>query len=229
MKRAYINEVPDWAFPAEYESEHRFAIADYVKPDTRFGKFLRRNAILLIGLAALIIWTWAVHAISYHNAVVDTTKELTAQFEAEKEAAIQAVHDQYQAKTFVSGEASQKAAIAAEAKHLAKMAQAMLNSYKGADIEDAKKVMLCAVCRVLAGGEFSGIQSIEQACKAKDQWWGYADAYTKEVYNAAVEIATIYETGDAMPCPTDMVYASWNGTEIVLRNQWKADANARYW
>ena len=225
----YANEVPGWAFPAEYESEHRFSVSDYVKPNTRIGKFIRRNGVLLTVLAALVIWTWATTTIAAHNATVKTTEELTAQFEAEKAAAVQAVHEQYQAKTFVTGEASQKAAIAAEAKHLAKMAQAMMNSYKGADIEDAKKVMLCAVCRVLAGGEFSGIQSIEQACKAKDQWWGYADAYTKEVYNAAVEIATIYETGDAMPCPTDMVYASWNGTEIVLRNQWKADANARYW
>ena len=225
----FIEEVPSWAFPAEYESEHRFSVNDYVTPHTRFGKFLRKNGILLAVLAGLLLWTWVVATIAHHNAVVDTTEKLTAEFEAEKAAAVQAVHEQYQAKTFVTGEASQKAAIAAEAKHLAKMAQAMLNSYKGADIEDAKKVMLCAVCRVLAGGEFSGIQSIEQACKAEGQWWGYADAYTKEVYNAAVEIATIYETGDAMPCPTDMVYASWNGTEIVLRNQWKADANARYW
>lgn len=227
--KAFVNECPSWAFPAEYEAEHRFSVSDYVRPDTRTGKFLRKNGVLLAGLLVLIIWTWAVHAISYHNGVVDATEQLTAQFEQEKEAAIQSVHEQYQAKTFVTGEASRSAAIAAEAKHLAKIGQALLNSYKGADVEDAKKVMLCAVCRVLSGGEFAGTQSIEQACKAKDQWWGYADAYTKEVYNAAVEVATIYENGDAMPCSTDMVYASWNGTEIVLRNQWKADAQARYW
>ena len=220
---------PSWAFPTEVEVEHRPSINDYVKPDTRSGRFIRKNAILICSLTGLIAWTWITGAICYHNGVVDTTEKLNAQYEEQLSAEIQRVHDQYQAKTFMTGEASQKAAIAAEAKHLAKIGQAMMNSYKGADIEDAKKVMLCAVCRVLSGGEFASVQSIEQACKAKDQWWGYADAYTKEVYNAAVEIATIYETRDAMPCSTDMVYASWNGTEIVLRNQWKADANAKYW
>ncbi len=229
MKPSFVNECPSWSFPAEYESEHRFSVSDYVSPHTRFGRFLRRNAILLIGLAVLVIWTWATTAIAYHNGRVDAEEELNAQFEQEKAAAVQAVHDHYAAKSFTSGEASRNAAISAEAKHLARIGQALLNTYKGADIEDAKKVMLCAVCRAIAGGEFSGIQSIEQACTARDQWWGYADAYTKEVYNAAVEIATIYETGDALPCPVDMCFTSWNGSEIVLRNQWQANAQARYW
>ncbi len=227
--KAYVNEVPGWAFPAEYESEHKFSISDHVKPNTAFGRFLRRNAILLIGIALLVLWTWAVHTISYHNGKVDMREELAPVHEQEIAAAVQAVRDEYAAKTFVSGEASRNAAIAAEAKHLAKIGQGLLNTYKGADLEDAKKVMLCAVCRVLAGGEFAGIKSIEQACKAENQWWGYADAYTQEVYKAAQEIATIYETGEALPCPVDMVFAGWNGEEIMLRNQWEANAQARYW
>lgn len=225
----YAEEVPGWAFPAEYESEHRFSVNDYVKPNTRFGKFLRRNGVLLTVLAALVIWTWATTTIAAHNATVKTTEELTAQFEAEKAAAVQAVRDEYQAKTFVSGEASKQAAIATNASHLARVGQGVINSYKGADIEDAKKVMLCVVCRVLSGGEFAGVTNIADAAQAKDQWWGYADAYTKDIYEAAKEIATIYENGDAMPCPVDMVYASWNGHEIMLRDQWKADYSARYW
>lgn len=227
--KAYVNEVPSWAFPAEFESEHRFNISDYVAPNTRFGRFMRKNAILLVGLAILILWTWAIGTICYHNGKVDAREELTAEYEAKIELAVQSVHEEYQAKTFVSGDASRKAAISAEAKHLAKIGQALLNSYKGADVEDARKVMLCAVCRVLSDGEFSAIQSIEQACKAKDQWWGYADAYTKEVYEVAEEVATMYENNEPLPCDTHMVYASWNGTEIVLRNQWEANASARYW
>lgn len=225
----YTKEVPSWAFPAEYESEHRFSVSDYVKPNTRFGKFLRRNAILFVFLAGLILWTWVTTAIAHHNAVVETTEKLTAEFAIEKAAAVQSVRDEYQAKTFVSGEASKQAAIATNASHLARVGQGVINSYKGADIEDAKKVMLCVVCRVLSGGEFAGVTNIADAAQAEGQWWGYADAYTKDIYEAAKEIATIYENGDAMPCPVDMVYASWNGHEIMLRNQWKADYSARYW
>ena len=133
MKASFVNERPVWSFPEEYESEHRFSLSDHVKPDTRFGRFVRRNAILLVGLAALIIWTWATTAIAYHNGKADATEELTAQYEQEKSEAVQAVHDYYAAKSFTSGEASRNAAISAEAKHLARIGQALLNTYKSAD------------------------------------------------------------------------------------------------
>ena len=227
--KAYIDECPSWSFPAEFESEHKFSVNDWVNPATRFGRFLRRNAILFIGLAAIVIWTWATTAIAYHNGRTDATEELTAEYAVQIEAAKQSVRDEYAAKTFVSGEASKQAAIATEASHLARVGQGVLNTYKGADLEDARKVMLCVVCRVLSGGEFANVTNIADAATAKDQWWGYTDSYTKDVFEAAKEIAAIYENNEPMPCSTDMTYASWNGHEIVLRDRWKADYNARYW
>ncbi len=225
----YIDECPSWSFPSEFESEHRFDINDVVSPVTRTGRFFRRYGILLIILFSLILWTWVVGAIAHHNAVVETTEKLTAEFATEKAAAVQAVRDEYAAQKFISGEASRDAAIATNASHLARVGQGVINSYKGADIDDAKKVMLCVVCRVLSSGEFAGINNIADAAQAEGQWWGYTDSYSKDIYDAAKEIATIYEKGEALPCPVDMVYASWNGHEIVLRNQWKADYSAKYW
>ena len=227
--KTYVEECPSWSFPAEYEDEHRFVIGEFVKPDRKFGQFIRRNGILLIGLILLIVWTWAIATIAYHNGKVDATETLTAEYEREIELAKQSVREEYAAEKFTSGEASKQAAIAQEAKHLARVGQGVLNTYKAADIDDAEKAMLCVVCRVISGGEFAGVTNIEDAAKARDQWWGYTDAYTKEVYERAKEIATIYENGDALPCPVNMVYASWNGSEIVLRDQWQANANARYW
>lgn len=227
--REFVKECPSWSFPAEFESERKFQVSDFVSPVTRTGRFLRRHGILLLGLLLLTLWTWAIGTICYHNGKVDATEALTAEYEAKVASAVQSVRDEYDAQKFVSGEASRDAAIAQNAKHLAKVGQGVLNTYKAADLEDAKKVMLCVVCRVISGGEFAGVTSIEDAAKAKDQWWGYADAYTKQVYESAKEIATIYETNEAMPCSTDMTYASWNGSEIVLRNQWQANANAKYW
>ncbi len=193
------------------------------------NRLVKRWLPTLCAIFALIIWTTVTCSIAADNATVKAEGRLGAEYEQRLEQELQTRAEQQQAKEFLSGEASRKAAITAEAKHLAKIGQALLNSYKGADMEDAKKVMLCAVCRVLADGEFAGTQSIEQACKARDQWWGYADAYTKDVYAVAEEVASMYENNDPLPCPTDMVYASWNGTDIVLRNQWKADDHARYY
>ena len=107
-----------------------------------------------------------------------------------------------------------------------------MNTYKKADLDDARKLMLCVVCRVHSSGEsgeFIKIKSIEDAAKQPDQWFGFKEdlIYEKDVEKIALEISEIFHRKDAMPCPVDMCYAGWNGDEIVLRNHYIDNSSAK--
>ena len=194
------------------------------------NRILKKYGIFMIVMA---IWTISIicsSAIVKHNTEKAVRAEMAAeyavaleQYKAEQREAEQAAH-------WLSGDASREAAINQDAVRLAKIGQGVMNTYTGADLEDARKVMICALCRVYSGGEFAKIKSISDAVNQENQWWGY-DAgmtYTSDVYNVAVEVSGIFHNAEPMPCSSDMVYASWNGQEIVLRNQWEANASARY-
>ena len=184
--------------------------------------------------AAVTIYTVFVCCITgvivRNNTTLEVTERVTAEMRQNFSAYLADQEEAASRERFLSGEASLEAAITEDAKRLAGIGQGVLNTYTAADLEDAEKVMLCALCRVFSGGEFAGITSIADAVKQPGQWWGYSEGmrYTDEVYAAALKLSGIFHRGDPMPCSTDMVYAGWNGNDIVLRNQWEANANARY-
>ena len=200
-----------------------------------FENFLRDNGIKMVICMLLTAWTLLTCGITGAIVRRNTTIEVTARVQSEMRAGFQKYLDQQEedrrAAQFLSGEASKQAAIKEDAKYLACIGQGVLNTYQGADLEDARKVMICAVCRVLSGGEFAGITSIKAAVTAKDQWWGYKDgmSYTEDVYTVALDVASTFENGGPMPCSTDMVYAVWNGFEIVLRNRWEDNSSAKHY
>ena len=106
----------------------------------------------------------------------------------------------------------------------------MMNTYSGADLEDAKKVMICAICRVFTGGEFAQVKSISDSVNMPGQWWGYSGtgiSYTEDVYNTALEVSRIFHNSEPLPCASNMVYASWNGSDIVLRDKWQDNSSAK--
>lgn len=197
--------------------------------------FIRRYGVTLVAAVALTIWTVSACVITGVIVRNNTTLSVTERVTEELRAGFQKYLEEQEAEAgrarFLSGEASKQAAISADAVWLAKIGQGVLNTYPGADLADAKKVMLCAVCRAYSGGEFAKIKCIADAVNQPGQWWGFDESmsYTEELYNIGLEVSGIYHNGEPMPCASDMVYAGWNGTEIVLRNQWKADATARYY
>jgi hypothetical protein len=166
-----------------------------------------------------------------NNTTLEVTERVTAEMRQNFSAYLADQEEAASRERFLSGEASLEAAITEDAKKLAGIGQGVLNTYTAADLEDAEKVMLCALCRVFSGGEFAGITSIADAVKQPGQWWGYSEGmrYTDEVYDTALKLSAVFHKGEPMPCSTDMVYAGWNGNDIVLRNQWEANANARYY
>ena len=223
MKASFVNECPSWSFPAEYESEHRFSISDHVKPDTRFGRFLRRNAILLIGLAALIIWTWATTAIAAHNARQDTIEELTAIHEQEIEQAVQAVRDEYAAKRFVSGEASKQAAMAGEAGWVAKM----LYGIKDNSEADLRTAVWCVLNRV---DNPWYPNSVQEVVEQKEQWMGYSgdNPILTDLKDLALEEIEKWYDGER-PCGIEFVYLYWTPTKVTLRDSWQDGSTTNYW
>lgn len=197
--------------------------------------FLRRYGVAIVAAVTLVLYTVSVYlivsTIVRHNTTVIVTEQVTAELRASFQQYLDEQEAEANRARFLSGEASRQAAISTDAVLLAKLGQGVMNTYQGADLDDAKKVMLCAVCRAYSGGEFAKIKCIADAVNQPDQWWGYDESmsYTEDLYNVGLEVAGIYHNGSAMPCASDLVYAGWNGTEIVLRNQWEANASARYY
>lgn len=196
---------------------------------------LRRHGVTLIASAALMVWTVSTCMITgtivQHNTELEVTERVTAELRANFDQYLADQAEEAGRARFLSGEASKQTAINTDAIALAKIGQGVLNTYGGADLDDARKVMLCAVCRVYSGGEFAKIKSITEAVQQPDQWWGYADdlRYTEDVHKVAQEVSGIYHNAEPMPCSSDLVYAGWNGTKIVLRDKWEDNSLAEHY
>lgn len=223
MKAEFVNEVPSWAFPAEFESEHRFNISDYVAPNTRFGRFMRKNAILLVGLAILILWTWAIATISYHNGKVDAREELTAEYEAKMEAAVNAVHEEYAAKRFTADDASRQAAMNAEAGWIAKVLYGMKDNNE----KDLRTAVWCVLNRVDSKWYPN---SVEGVCMQSSQWMGFSadNPVLTDLKNLALEELEEWYEGER-PVGTEFVYLFWSPTKVTLRDNFQDGSNTNYW
>lgn len=203
--------------------------------DDKAHNIWKKHGITLMGSLALMIWTVLTCCITgvivRNNTTLEVTERVTAEMRQNFSAYLAEQEEAASRERFLTGEASREAAIKADAVLLARVGQGVINTYKGsADLEDARKVMLCAVCRVYSGGEFASVRSIEDAVKDPDKkWWGSPESYTQDVYAVALEVSALYHNDEPMPCQSDMVYAGWTGSEIVLRNQWTANASARYY
>ena len=220
--RSYIDECPSWSFPEVYEAEHKPCLRDYIK-DERAQNFIRKNGFLLIALLALVIWTWTTTTIAYHNGVVDTREELTAQYEAEKAAAVQAVHDEYAAKRFLTGEASRQAAMAEDATWIAKVLYGM----KDNSAQDLRTAVWCILARV---DNPWYPDSVEEVCRQKDQWMGFSD--TNPVLTDLKDLAMgeLDEWYDGeRPVGPEFVYLYWTPQKITLRDSWTDGSTTNYW
>lgn len=217
-----MTEVPSWAWPAEYEAEHRPCLNDYVKND-RSRRFIKRNGILLMALAGLVIWTWAIATIAYHNGKADATEKLTADYEQQIESAVQAVKDEYAAKRFLSGEASRQAAMSAEAGWIAKVLYGM----KDNSVRDLRTATWCILNRVDSAWYPDSVQGV---CEQKQQWMGYSadNPVLTDLKDLAMgELEQWYE--GERPVGAEFVYLYWTPQKVTLRDQWQDGSNTSYW
>lgn len=223
MRKAFVNEMPSWSFPTEFEAEHKFSLSDHVKPDTRFGKFLRRNMILLIAMLGIIIWTWVIGAICYHNGKVDATEKLTAEYEAKIEQAVNAVHEEYAAQRFTADEASRQAAMQMEAGWIAKV----LYGIKDNNEKDLRTAVWCILNRVDSKWYPN---SVEDVCCQSQQWMGFSadNPVLTDLKNLALEELEVWYSGER-PVGTEFVYLFWSPTKVTLRDNFQDGSTTSYW
>lgn len=222
----YIDECPSWSFPSEFESEHRFNVNDFVSPVTRTGRFFRRYGILLIIIFSLCIWTWAIGAIAHHNGVVETTEKLTAQFEAEKAAAVQAAKDEIAASRFISGEESKTLQMEREARAIAKA----LDGIKGiTERDDDLRTYAWNILFRVADPGYPN--SVEEVVSQPNQYMGYADnnPVVTGKYRIAYEVVESFYAGN-WPADSKFLYAEWDAKgKVILRNTYLAGRDTEYW
>lgn len=198
--------------------------------ENKLHEWKLHHGIVTAFLIFLAGWTLVTVLITGAIVRYNTTVKVTSEMRANFTEYLKQQENQRQADQLLTGEASKQTAITQDAILLSRIGQGVLNTYKGsAHIEDARKAMLCALCRVYAGGEFANTRSIQEAYTQESWWWGLPERYTEDVYEAALEISRIYHNEEPMPCQPDMVYAEWNGEQIVLRNQWEKNSKARYY
>ena len=198
--------------------------------DEKMRKFIKRYGLTFLAWFGFTVWT--VLACCITGAIVrnNTTIDVTARMETAFAERLAQMEQERKVQTFLTGEASKEAAITQDARMLANIGQGVMNTYSGADLEDAKKVMICAICRVFTGGEFAQVKSISDSVNMPGQWWGYSGtgiSYTEDVYNTALEVSRIFHNSEPLPCASNMVYASWNGNDIVLRDKWQDNSSAK--
>ena len=218
----FVKECPSWSFPAEYESEHRFVIGEFVKPDRKFGMFLRRNGILIILAAALILWTWTVHKISYHNGYEDASAEA----EVLVAEAVQKTKDEIAASRFVADEESKTLQMEYEARQISKA----MDGIKGiTEREDDLRTYAWAIMFRVSNSGYPN--SVQEVVSQPNQFMGFSDSnpVVTAKYRIAYECVEAFYAGN-WPADSKVIYAEWNNQgKVILRDTYLAGRDTEYW
>lgn len=220
--KTYTEECPSWSFPAEYESEHRFVIAEFVKPDRKIGMFLRRHGILIILAAALILWTWTVHKISYHNGYEDASAEA----EVLVAEAVQKTKDEIAALRFVADDESKTLQMEYEARQISKAMDGIAGITERED--DLRTYAWAIMFRVSNSGYPNSVQEV---VSQPNQFMGYADTnpVVTGKYRIAYEVVQDFYAGN-WPTTDRFVYAEWDAKgKIILRDTYLSERDTEYW
>ena len=220
--KAYTEECPSWSFPSEYEGEHRFVIGEFVKPDRKFGMFLRRHGILIILAAALILWTWTVHKISYHNGYEDASAEA----EVLVAEAVQKTKDEIAASRFVADEESKTLQMEYEARQISKA----MDGIKGiTEREDDLRTYAWAIMFRVSNSGYPN--SVQEVVSQPNQFMGFSDSnpVVTAKYRVAYEVVKDFYAGN-WPTTDKFVYAEWDAKgKIILRDTYLSERQTEYW
>ena len=192
-------------------------------------RFLRRHLILIIAIAVLVIEGLIVHAIAYRNGRSVAREEYAALYEER----IQAYIAEQEAAKIKPDEVLLQEKIDADTYILERVGMGVLLTYDRADLNDAGTQMQTCVNRVLSGGEFQRIGSIQEAVAVSGAWTGFdmRASVTEDVHELALKIATAYHKGEPMPCSSKYLWTEWDYTEnaLVARDKYMIDSSCHYW
>ena len=192
-------------------------------------RFLRRHLILIIAVAVLVVEGVIVRAIAYHNAYQIAAEEYAAEYDAR----IADYVSEWERDHAQTEDELLQAQIDADTYILERVGMGVLLTYDRADLNDAGTQMQTLINRVLSGGEFQRIGSIQEAVAVSGAWTGFdmRASVTEDVHELALKIATAYHPGEPMPCSSKYLWTEWDYSEnaLVARDRYMIDSGTHYW
>ena len=192
-------------------------------------KFLRRHLILIISLAVLFSEGVIVRAIAYKNAYTDAEKKYEDRYNQRIADYIQ----EWERDHAETEDEILQAKIEADTFILERVGMGVLLIYERADLNDAGTQMQTCINRVLSGGEFQRIQSIQDAIAVPGAWIGFdmSASVTEDVHNLAFQMVTALHKKLPMPCSAKFLWTEWDYTEreIVARDKYHSDSSTHVW
>ena len=218
----YIDECPSWSFPSEFESEHRFSIVEFLNPVKKKNQFLRRNGILLIIIFSVVLWTFIVSKISYHNGFADASAET----EVKVAEAVQATKDEIAASKFIADDESKQLQMEYEARQIAKALDGIKTITERDD--DLRTYTWNILFRVADSGYPN---SVAEVVSQPNQYMGFSDNNPVVIgkYRIAYEAVEQFYAGN-WPVDGKFIYAEWDSKgKVILRDTYLAGRDTEYW
>lgn len=214
---APIREIPVRDYKTQRRVEMKMAASKHMT------RFIRRNGITIMGLALLVVWTFAVSAISKHNTRIEVEERLSAQYAAEYEAKLQAYIDEQEAISRSIEDESLQAQIEREADALAKAIGPM----------KTKRMKLSMLWNILVRVDNPLYPGTVDDVIAQPQQWMFYDAENpirdddREL--ALEQVARWHEGRYPAGLTVEHVYGEWSADDYVLRDTWDKTSATDYW
>lgn len=192
-------------------------------------RFMKRHLVLIVSLAVLFSEGVIVRVIAYHNAYADAAKK----YEAEYDQKVADYVSEWERDHAETEDELLQAQIDADTFILERVGMGVLLTYDRADLNDAGTQMQTCIDRVLSGGEFQRIRSIQDAVAVPGAWTGFdmGASVTEDVHELALKMATALHKGEPMPCSAKFLWTEWDYSEneLVARDKYMIDSSCHYW
>lgn len=192
-------------------------------------RFLQRHGILLAAVCVLVFEGLIVRAIAYHNAYMDAKQK----YEDEYNVRVSEYVAEWEREHAQTEDEIEQAQIDADVYILERVGMGVLLTYDRADLGDAGTQMQTCINRVLSGGEFQRIQSIQDAVGVSGAWTGFdmGASVTEDVHELAVKMVTALHKGEPMPVSARYLWTEWDYVEqeLVSRDRYMIDSGTHYW
>lgn len=195
-------------------------------------RFIKRHGIAIMMVFWYIIIAVCCSAVTWYITTKRVTREvtetLTAQYNTQLNAYKQDVEARLQSEQLIIGDASRKIAIEEAATLMAKSFYGHRNVVSSD--QDYYTLGWVEWFRVVSGGEFATLHSLEDVIKYPNAFMGYSDdnPVIEFQYVIAKDICTAYFEG-RWPTTEKFVYLDWSSGQFVARNQYDITSRTEYW
>ena len=173
-------------------------------------------------VVALVLWSWIIYEISYHNGYADASVET----EALVAEAIQTTKDEIAASKFIADEESKTLQMEYEAREIAKAMNGIQTITERDD--DLRTYAWNILFRVSNPGYPNSVQEV---VSQPSQYMGFSDdnPVVLNCYRIAYEVVEDFYNGE-WPVTDKFVYAEWDAKgKIILRDTYLSERETEYW